>query len=111
MPKTLNKHYFLKDDPRNKQNKIDMDRISFEIMDMGSIIEKERQKLFEEKDYLSSLGFILTDKSSERMAKLIHYINTKVIVLLEGPTGTSKTRTTLIAYKYIQYMKKKTKKK
>jgi Rad3-related DNA helicase len=67
--------------------------------------------LFEQKDYLASLGFILTDKSSERMAKLIHYIKTKVIVLLEGPTGTSKTRTTLIAYKYIQHMEKLNKSK
>ena len=78
---------------------------------MESIIEKEKKKLFEQKDYLASLGFILTDKSSERMAKLIHYIKTKVIVLLEGPTGTSKTRTTLIAYKYIQHMEKLNKSK
>ena len=47
------------------------------------------------------------------MAKLIHYIKTKIIVLLEGPTGTSKTRTTLIAHKYIKYIEnlKKNKKK
>jgi len=35
------------------------------------------------------------------MANLIHYIN-KIPVLLEGPTGTLKTRTTLFASKYIQ---------
>jgi midasin (ATPase involved in ribosome maturation) len=105
-PKTLNKEYFLKDDPKNKKNNFDMDRIALDIMNLESIIEKERKELFEHKDYLASLGFILTDKSSERMAKLIHYIKAKIFVLLEGPTGTSKTRTTLIAYKYIQYLKK-----
>ena len=37
------------------------------------------------------------------MVKLIHYIKNKIPVLLEGPTGTSKTRTTLIACDYIKY--------
>ena len=105
-PKTLNKKYFLKDDPKNIKNDFNIEKIEFDIMNMESIIEKEKKELFEQKDYLASLGFILTDKSSERMAKLIHYIKTKVFVLLEGPTGTSKTRTTLIAYKYIQHMEK-----
>ena len=88
-----------------------MERIALDIMNMESIIEKERKELFKQKDYLASLGFILTEKSSERMAKLIHYIKTKIFVLLEGPTGTSKTRTTLIAYKYIRHMKKIKRKK
>ena len=35
------------------------------------------------------------------MAMLIHYILSGIPVLLEGPTGTSKTRTTLIACEYI----------
>ena len=35
------------------------------------------------------------------MAMLIHYILNGIPVLLEGPTGTSKTRTTLIACEYI----------
>ena len=112
-PSTLNNDCYLKDDPRNKTNIINMDIIASKIMTMESIIEKEKKELFEYKDYLASLGFILTDKSSERMAKLIHYIKTKIIVLLEGPTGTSKTRTTLIAHKYIKYIEnlKKNKKK
>ena len=88
-----------------------MERIALDIMNMESIIEKERKELFKQKDYLASLGFILTEKSSERMAKLIHYIKTKIFVLLEGPTGTSKTRTTLIAYKYKRHMKKIKRKK
>jgi DNA polymerase III delta prime subunit len=39
------------------------------------------------------------------MARLVHYIRNKIPVLLEGPTGTSKTRTTLIACDYIKYKK------
>jgi MoxR-like ATPase len=35
------------------------------------------------------------------MTMLIHYILSGIPVLLEGPTGTSKTRTTLIACEYI----------
>ena len=35
------------------------------------------------------------------MAMLIHYIVSGIPVLLEGTTGTSKTRITLIAYEYI----------
>ena len=35
------------------------------------------------------------------MAMLIHYILNSNPVLLEGPTGTSKIRITLIAYEYI----------
>jgi len=110
-PATLNNDYFLKDDPRNKNSVINMNKIFKELMTMESIIEIEKKELFKHKDYLSSLGFILTNKSSERMAKLIHYIKTKIIVLLEGPTGTSKTRTTLIAYKYIKYVEKLNKNK
>ena len=46
-------------------------------------------------------GFILTNKSKERLALLIHYNLIGVPVLLEGNTGTAKTRTSLIAANYI----------
>ena len=46
-------------------------------------------------------GFILTEKSKERLALLIHYNLIGIPVLLEGNTGTSKTRTSLIAANYI----------
>ena len=47
------------------------------------------------------MGYVLTDKSCERLAILIHYILNGIPVLIEGPTGTSKTRTALIACEYI----------
>ena len=40
---------------------------------------------------LKKKNFILTDKAKERLSKLFNYIRLGVPVLLEGPTGTSKT--------------------
>ena len=42
------------------------------------------------KKFFKKQGFILTEKSMERMALLIHYILNGVPVLFEGNTGTSK---------------------
>jgi midasin (ATPase involved in ribosome maturation) len=36
--------------------------------------------------------FIFTDGAKERMAKIYSYFQNKIPILLEGPTGTSKTR-------------------
>ena len=47
----------------------------------------------------------------ERMALLIHYILNGILVLFEGNTGTSKTRTTLTACNYIKKFIKKGEKK
>ena len=78
-----------------------------------SSIESLKNELYLNKDFFIENSFILTNESAERMANLIHYIKNKIPVLLEGPTGTSKTRTTLIAHKYIKYIEnlKKNKKK
>jgi len=65
------------------------------------IIEEEKKKLWKSQEFFDKIGYVLTDKSCERMAMLIHYILSGIPVLLEGPTGTSKTRTTLIACEYI----------
>ena len=52
-------------------------------------------------DFFLKLGYVLTDKSCEILSILIDCILSRIPVLLEGPTGTSKTRTTLIACEYI----------
>ena len=54
------------------------------------------------KEFFKKQGFILTEKSMERMALLIHYLLNGIPVLFEGNTGTSKTRTTLTACNYIK---------
>ena len=65
------------------------------------ILEAKKKELWENEEFFNKIGYVLTDKSCERMAMLIHYIISGIPVLLEGPTGTSKTRTTLIACEYI----------
>ena len=84
-------------------NNIDEENIGF--------LSEEIKELKEHSKFFLSKGFILTDEACLRMAKLVHYIRNKIPVLLEGPTGTSKTRTTLIACDYIKYKKNLDKKK
>ena len=77
------------------------------ILDEIDILEENKKKLKESEEFFNKIGYVLTDKSCERMAMLIHYILCGIPVLLEGPTGTSKTRTTLIACEYISKIIKK----
>ena len=60
-----------------------------------------KTNLRKHEDYFNKLGYVLTDKSCERMAMLIHYILRGIPVLLEGQTGTEKTRTILIVCEFI----------
>ena len=89
----------------NENEKINQDEfilnINAKIRDDLDILKEKKKELFKEKAFFDKKGYVLTDKSSERMAMLIHYIQSGIPVLLEGPTGTSKTRTTLIACDYI----------
>ena len=66
-------------------------------------LKEEKEKIKKDEEFFTKKGFMLSDKACERMVKLIHYIENKIPVLLEGPTGTSKTRTTLIACDYLKY--------
>lgn len=59
---------------------------------------KKNEKFFNKNNY------ILTKGSIERLAMLIHYIECKNPVLLEGPTGASKTFTTKIALEFLKYI-------
>ena len=72
-------------------------------------LKEEKEKIKKDEEFFTKKGFMLSDKACERMVKLIHYIENKIPVLLEGPTGTSKTRTTLIACDYLKYKKNKNK--
>ena len=85
-----------------EQKNIDMAQLINQLENAPSSVEILKKELFSHKDFFVKNGFILTDESAERMANLIQCIKNKIPVLLEGPTGTSKTRTTLIASKYIQ---------
>jgi len=65
------------------------------------ILEENKKKIRKHEGFFNKMGYILTDKSCERLAMLVHYILSGIPVLLEGPTGTSKTRTAIIACEYI----------
>ena len=92
-----------------KNNNIDNQKSLQDIIDnflkTETIIKKyisEFKSDEKKKKFFKKQGFILTDKSMERMALLIHYILNGIPVLFEGNTGTSKTRTTLTACNYIK---------
>ena len=103
-PISNNEYGFLKD---NKNNTIQTSSEEFiiavdkKIFEKIDLLEEMKKELRKHEDFFNNLGYVLTDKSCERMAMLIHYIISGIPVLLEGPTGTSKTRTTLIACEYI----------
>ena len=89
-----------------KKSNIDVKSHIEEIMNNFSTAKPVIQKIIEDienhKDFFKKENFILTDNSKERMALLIHFIKNGIPVLFEGNTGTSKTRTVLIACKYLK---------
>ncbi len=64
-------------------------------------LEKEMEEIRKHKEFFDEKNFILTDLSCKRMAEIIHYIKSGNPVLLEGDTGTAKTRTSVIACEYL----------
>ena len=107
VPKNQSKKFLM--DEKNNNNNKDSQRSIQEIIDnflhTDSVIKKyisEFKSDEKKKKFFKKQGFILTEKSMERMALLIHYILNGVPVLFEGNTGTSKTRTTLTACNYIK---------
>ena len=70
------------------------------------IEDSPHKKLIEsikkDEEFFIKNDYILTEGSCERLAKLIHYIECKNPVLLEGPTGASKTFTVKIAFEYLK---------
>ena len=98
---------FLKDKKENEVNiKILLDDISKNLKSCKGKLEKEMEEIYKHKDFFEKKNFILTDLSCKRMAQIIHYIKSGNPVLLEGDTGTAKTRTSVIACEYLKYMTK-----
>ena len=65
------------------------------------------EQMKSDKEFFSSKKFITSDKALERLSQLINAIKYKIPIIEEGPTGTSKTFTTLIAIDYLNYRKQK----
>ena len=56
-------------------------------------LKKKERKQFEFNPNIIKGNFILTFNAKERLQKLKHFFDAKIPILLEGPTGTSKTKT------------------
>ena len=101
-----NDHKFLME--INNKKKEDNGQFIQEIIknfpNTSSIIKKYIEDISKEEkiEFFKNNGFILTQKSKERISLLIHYILTGNPILFEGNTGTAKTRTAIMAYKYIK---------
>ncbi len=95
---------FLKDKKDNEDNqKVEqiISEISNSLNNCKGLLEKEMEEIKTHKDFFDKNNFILTDLSCRRMAEIIHYIKSGNPVLLEGDTGTAKTRTSIIACEYL----------
>ena len=100
----------IKSEEKDSVNKF-MLNINSGITKTLDINEENKKELKKHEDFFNKLGYVLTDKSCERISILIHYIQSGIPALIEGPTGTSKTRTTLIACEYINKILNKNKEK
>ena len=93
--------------PKKNQN----DEINMLINEVRKKVKNPDSKLIEQmkedKEFFSKKKFITSQKALERLSQLINAIKYKIPIMEEGPTGTSKTFTTLIAIDYLNYRKLK----
>ena len=104
-PKNQSGKFLMDEKNVNKENQISVQEIIDNFKNTDSVIHKyitEFKSDEKRKKFFKKQGFILTEKSMERLALLIHYILNGIPVLFEGNTGTSKTRTVLTACNYIK---------
>ena len=97
---------FLKDEENNEDKDKKANIILNEVYknlenEEDDLFKKEIDEIKKHKDFFHERNFILTELSCKRMAQIIHYINARIPVLLEGDTGTAKTRTSVIACEYL----------
>ena len=105
IPKSLNEDKkFLKDKKENEDiQNIDniLSEISKNLKNCKGQLHNEMEEIKKYKEFFNKKNFILTDLSCKRMAQIIHYIKAGNPVLLEGDTGTAKTRTSIIACEFL----------
>ena len=95
-------------DKASQENKSLYEEESYDKESNIESINKIKQYILSKKDepvnlikfdeaMLKEKNFILTDNAKERLSKLLNYIRLGIPVLLEGPSGTSKTLSVEIA--------------
>ena len=98
-------HIFLMNkNSKNEKINESIEKIIKNFSTSESIINNYEKEIIKEekKEFFKRNGFVLTNNSIERISLLIHYILTGIPILLEGNTGTAKTRTAIVAFKYIK---------
>ena len=98
-------HIFLMNkNSKNEKINESLEKIIKNISTSESINNNYKKEILKEekKEFFKRNGFVLTNNSIERISLLIHYILTGIPILLEGNTGTAKTRTAIVAFKYIK---------
>ena len=87
------------------------DEINKLINEVRKKVSNPDSKLIEQmradKEFFSKKKFITSQKALERLSQLINAIKYKIPIMEEGPTGTSKTFTTLVAIDYLNYRRLK----
>ena len=71
-----------------------------EVLDLLKIYKPIEYKLDEE--LIKKRNYILSPQAKNRLSLLNHYITNGIHVILEGPTGTSKTLSADIIYKLLE---------
>ena len=82
----------IQNDNKNEELINDIEN-NFTTIISGAESENEEDLSFfdKNKDFFEERNFIITEESKRRLLLLKDFINLKILVLLEGPTGTSKT--------------------
>ena len=112
-PKNETHKFISEENSDNIESENYIKKIVYNFPEAESIIEKYESDFGKEgrKEFFNEKNFILTEESKKRLALLIHYILNGIPVLLEGNTGTAKTRTIIIACEYINKFIRKNKNK
>ena len=83
--KKINKQSLLENPQFDKEKQKD-----FQII-LEKILEYSPKEYYPNENYLQKRNFILSEPAKKRLSLLNHYISKGINVILEGPTGTSKT--------------------
>ena len=83
--KRINKQSLLENPQFDKEKQKD-----FQII-LEKILEYSPKEYYPNENYLQKRNFILSEPAKKRLSLLNHYISKGINVILEGPTGTSKT--------------------
>ena len=102
--KNLLMYTFIPENNNNNDIKNIINEVTKKVVNPDNELIEQMKK---DKEFFSKKKFIQSKKAMERLSQLMNAIKYKIPIMEEGPTGTSKTFTTLIAIDYLNYRKQK----